>query len=299
MNYPPVERRLYAGTEVALCKYAECDSTNDLVARLLHDEQWCAAQGIGDTIPVVVCAAAQSKGRGRRGKEWMGNAGENLYMSVGIRSPRWTPHIADYQLLGCMAVRNALLSFIPDHHIALKYPNDIQLLVNNTSVNSSSTLLPSSILRKVCGVLVETEFRGSDLSHVVCGIGVNVNQQIFTSQHLLNATSIRVATGHVVHIENLLHLVLHNFFTLLNTSADAVFEQWERSLELIGKRICCEHSVVSEFDTPLSTMHRVVRVERDGTLCVKDITDSSEASTEHILSPQVMSFRVCSDDNQC
>lgn len=342
-NHHHIEHSVYAGVTVVDCKYAECGSTNEEAANLLrraragenaewfneHDhamlhEHANASSTSHTHLPVVVSAEFQTRGRGRRGKEWHGNAGENLYISVGLPAPTWTAHLADYQLLGCMAVCAALEQILntdanpassndttsqspsqSPYSVQVKYPNDVLLGAHSSAAGA----------RKVCGVLVETEFRGSELGHVVCGMGVNVNQLEFAHVNQLNieanptpnATSMRLVAGRQFDLREVRQLVLQNFFELLNTSADAVFAAWEQKLNLKDKRICTLHTTNDLQETNTTThAYQVVCVQRDGMIRVREpqnMEGGGEVAVsphgEFVLSPHSTSFRVCAEDGSC
>ena len=342
-NHHHIEHSVYAGVTVVDCKYAECGSTNEEAANLLrraragenaewfneHDhamlhEHANASSTSHTHLPVVVSAEFQTRGRGRRGKEWHGNAGENLYISVGLPAPTWTAHLADYQLLGCMAVCAALEQILntdanpassndttsqspsqSPYSVQVKYPNDVLLGAHSSAAGA----------RKVCGVLVETEFRGSELGHVVCGMGVNVNQLEFAHVNQLNieanptpnATSMRLVAGRQFDLREVRQLVLQNFFELLNTSADAVFAAWEQKLNLKDKRICTLHTTNDLQETNTTThVYQVVCVQRDGMIRVREpqnMEGGGEVAVsphgEFVLSPHSTSFRVCAEDGSC
>jgi biotin-(acetyl-CoA carboxylase) ligase len=338
-NRHHIEHSVYAGVTVVDCKYAECGSTNEEAANLLrraragenaewfneHDhamlhEHANASSTSHTHLPVVVSAEYQTRGRGRRGKEWHGNAGENLYISVGLPAPTWTKHLADYQLLGCMAVCAALEQILntdtnppssndttsqspsqSPYSVQVKYPNDVLLGAHSSAAGAS----------KVCGILVETEFRGSELGHVVCGMGVNVNQLEFPTNPTLNATSMRLVAGRDFDVLEVRQLVLQKFFELLNTSSDAVFAAWEQKLNLNDKRICTMHStndVQATHTTTNTTTHAytVVCVQRDGMIRVREPQNREGGGEvavsphgEFVLSPDATSFRVCAADGSC
>lgn len=280
---PRRERRVYAGFEVADCKYADCTSTNEVAAMLVHDASFFASLGFDRPVPVVVSAGHQSSGRGRRGKTWVGADGENLYLSIALPAPVWTSHYADYQVLGCMAVFDALVHHLSERNLRLKYPNDVMVISPDKSSVSSAHLYHG---RKISGVLVETEFRGSEISHVVCGMGVNVNQEDFTDQGLPEATSLHAQLGRRISPEDVRERVVEEFFCLLRGTCDELYAAWVERLDLEGCRIRTDAG-----EGPPTT-HTVVRVERDGTLRVRDVVDGVESHDEHLLNHLNTSFRV-------
>lgn len=97
----------------------------------------------------------QTKGRGRRGKQWVSRPGDGLYLSIILcpQTPRYSwPSLSFVASLG---VYKALLAHIDDAHrtaCALKWPNDI--LCQG---------------RKLSGILLEASEDG-----LVVGCGVNL-----------------------------------------------------------------------------------------------------------------------------
>lgn len=146
-----------------------CASTNDLAAQ--HARAG-AAEGL------VVVADTQSGGRGRLGRAWHSPPGENLYLSILLRPTRPPPEIPPLTLLAGAAVAQALATFGVTP--GLKWPNDVQL--------SSGAQR-----RKVAGILTEMATEGVTVSHVVVGIGINVNTRAFPPALAAIATSLRQA----------------------------------------------------------------------------------------------------------
>jgi BirA family biotin operon repressor/biotin-[acetyl-CoA-carboxylase] ligase len=93
----------------------------------------------------VALAERQTEGRGRLGRSWADSA---LMLSVCLRPP---PPVADWPELTLVAARAVRDAIGPQ--ATIKHPNDV--LVEG---------------RKVAGILAEAS------SHVVLGIGINVNQ---------------------------------------------------------------------------------------------------------------------------
>lgn len=123
-------------------------SSNDLALAALR-------QSSGDAEGQCFQVGEQTKGRGRRGKQWVSRSNDGLYLSIILcpKAPRTTwPSLS---LMASLAVYKALLSFIEVSHIpncGLKWPNDV--LFNN---------------RKLAGILLEAGTEG-----VVVGCGINL-----------------------------------------------------------------------------------------------------------------------------
>lgn len=124
----------------------------------------------------VFTAGEQTAGRGRLDHRWLSQPGKNLMMSVVFDVEGLSPeHVSTFPLMVGLAVRDALLGFMPAHApaILLKWPNDV--LAGD---------------RKVAGILCE---RAGD--HVIAGMGVNVNQTDFDGEIASRAVSLALLRG--------------------------------------------------------------------------------------------------------
>lgn len=115
-------------------------STNDRASELVR---------AGAPAWTVVVADEQTRGRGRRGKPWVSDAGAGLWMSIVL--PTLEAGGALPLLVG-LACAEAIETLAPEVHVGIKWPND--LMIGG---------------RKVGGILCEA-VGGA----VVVGIGINV-----------------------------------------------------------------------------------------------------------------------------
>ena len=124
-------------------------SSNDLAFAYLKQN---ARQAEGQCFLV----GEQTKGRGRRGKNWVSRPGNGLYLSV-VLCPGPPRHIwPSLSFVASLSVQRALLDHIDEQHVSgcrLKWPNDI--LCHD---------------RKLAGILLEANEDG-----LVVGCGVNLN----------------------------------------------------------------------------------------------------------------------------
>jgi BirA family biotin operon repressor/biotin-[acetyl-CoA-carboxylase] ligase len=112
----------------------------------------------GERDPLVVVAERQSAGRGRRGREWVSEAG-NLYATLLVIDP--APAVASPQIcfVAALALYDAVLDAcagLAPARLKLKWPNDL--------------LLDQS---KVSGILVEGTTLANGKLAAAIGIGVN------------------------------------------------------------------------------------------------------------------------------
>lgn len=132
----------------------ETESTNKYAMDLIHEG--LAHHG------VCVFTHFQSRGKGRRGKSWITNPGENLTVSVIIYPDQ---HQQDPVLISFAAAVAAfrLCQAYAGKEVAIKWPNDIYW--QN---------------RKLGGILIETILKKGKPVCAVIGTGINVNQTEFS-----------------------------------------------------------------------------------------------------------------------
>lgn len=135
------------------------DSTNRVARELARQG------GVG-----LVLAEHQTAGRGRMGRVWSSEPGQNLLFSVILR-PVIAPAAAPRAVMCWAAAMAAALE------VWVKWPND---LVSDQDL-------------KLGGLLAELETDGDRVRHVVLGVGLNVNQRAFDG--LPGATSLAELRG--------------------------------------------------------------------------------------------------------
>jgi BirA family biotin operon repressor/biotin-[acetyl-CoA-carboxylase] ligase len=144
----------------------------------------------------VAVAEHQTAGRGRSGRVWEDEPSRALLFSVLLQPPGGAP-VPQLSLVAGLAVA-AAVETTAGIETWVKWPNDV--LVDG---------------RKVAGILLEASG-----ATVVCGIGINVNQERgeLPAETRTPATSLRVATGHTIDRGRLLAAVL--------AALEARYERW-------------------------------------------------------------------------
>lgn len=147
--------------------YDEVVSTNGTAKQLaeLGAEEW-----------TVVSAGHQSGGKGRSGKWWHSEKGDNAMFSVILKPKAVSQITLAAGLAVCCVLEN-----LTRLDVKIKWPNDV--LLNG---------------KKVCGILAESKLDGPIVKYVVLGIGINVNAKIFEGELKEKATSIYIESG-VMH----------------------------------------------------------------------------------------------------
>jgi BirA family biotin operon repressor/biotin-[acetyl-CoA-carboxylase] ligase len=169
-------------------RFDEVGSTNDIV------RDWLAA---GEPEVCLATADVQTAGRGRSGRTWTAPAGAALLISVGFR-PAWLPpdhlwRLAAVVSLAMAEAAEAELGLGPER-LRLKWPNDLVALIGDLGV------------RKLGGLLGETDGLGSDDPRAVVGIGVNADwpSEAFPADLRDSMTSLRELAGRRIDREAVL-----------------------------------------------------------------------------------------------
>jgi BirA family biotin operon repressor/biotin-[acetyl-CoA-carboxylase] ligase len=164
----------------------------------------------------------QFAGRGQRGKNWVGEAGENIALSVCI-----APGVINTEnqfLLNCM-VSLGCYDFLRKYFtedLSIKWPNDLYWRD-----------------RKAAGILIENSIRGNEWLFSIAGIGLNVNQTRFPD-NLNTAVSIKQATGRTfVPVELALELCncLEKRYKQLQKLNNSLLPQYNQVLYKSGLKV--------------------------------------------------------------
>ena len=176
--------------------------------------------------PLLVLAAEQTRGRGRRGRQWA-SANGSLTFSLLFTHP--TPlvpsRIPPLALATAVGVVEALSQRL-DTEARLKWPNDV-------TVGG----------KKICGVLVEPLPPAGDTpAAVVIGVGVNINNPI-EADLSDRATSLTTELGTNVPLSDCLVEILEqvNHQVEAWTASDSRLpERWNRACQDLGRRLSLE-----------------------------------------------------------
>lgn len=183
------------------------DSTNLLAKRNLHLDE--------GTLFVANC---QTLGRGRLGREWSSKKDDGIYMSLLLK-----PSITAEDISKITLVAGAALSRVIKNS-KIKYPNDI--VING---------------KKVCGILCEMVSNKNKNPAVICGIGINVNNQSFDKELEDKATSLFIQTGQKQSRVKIIRDFLCEFEVLyekfLSSGILPIMQQYRKRCVNIGKEV--------------------------------------------------------------
>lgn len=191
------------------------DSTMSAAARL-------AAKGAPEGTLVV--AEEQTAGRGRFGRHWHSERASGLYCTLVLR-PSVAPAMAPVlTLLAGVAVAEVIQE-ASQIAVDLRWPNDV--LINE---------------KKCAGILVEMTAEPLRVSHVLIGIGINVNQRVIPAELIEEATSLLLQAGRTFSRLELLISVLkrleHYYNRFLDQGAAGIIERFEEiSSYARGRRV--------------------------------------------------------------
>ncbi|MBI4240706.1 MAG: biotin--[acetyl-CoA-carboxylase] ligase [Candidatus Rokubacteria bacterium] len=138
----------------------------------------------------LVVADHQTRGRGRQGRAWLDEPGSSLLLSLLLRPEIPAGTAPQLSLLAAVASADALTgaTALP---VGIRWPNDLEVRA-----------------RKVGGILAEASATGEQVSHVVVGIGINVNQTRFPAALARPATSLALEVGRPLDREPLLEALV-------------------------------------------------------------------------------------------
>ena len=173
-------------------QFAVVGSTNDVV------RDWLAA---GTPEVCLAVADEQTAGRGREGRTWVAPAGGALLLSLGFR-PTWLAPDRVWRLAATVSLAMAdaaeQVAALPDGAIRLKWPND--LVIEGTDG-----------VRKLAGVLGETDGLGGPDARAIIGLGLNTDWALadFPPELAGSMTSLReVSSGRSIDHDALLDAFL-------------------------------------------------------------------------------------------
>lgn len=132
----------------AIRHFEDIDSTNEEARRL--------ARG-GVDGPLWIIADRQTRGRGRRGREWQSLAG-NMYATLLLKPASPVAQCAQLSFLAALATGELVSRYAPAARVNLKWPNDV--LADG---------------RKIAGILLETSGTGAGAPDwLAVGFGINL-----------------------------------------------------------------------------------------------------------------------------
>lgn len=137
-----------------------------------------------------VVASCQINGQGQRGKTWYSGSTGGIYYTMVSRLSRSQGPKGDAWSEFPFTLGRLTAEFITQFtglSVHVEWPNDLILE-----------------FKKVGGILVTTHTRGTEVSAVVVGVGINVNQVTFPESLRYTAISCRQVLGKRIDMESML-----------------------------------------------------------------------------------------------
>ena len=236
-------------------RFAIVGSTNDIV------RDWLA---MGEPEVCLAVADEQSAGRGREGRTWSAPAGRALLLSFGFR-PTWLEPDRVWRLA---AVTSLAMAGAAEHvaglapgTIRLKWPNDLVLWVDG-----------DRSVRKLAGVLGETDGLGSDDPRAIIGIGTNTDWPAgdFPPELASTMTSLReAADGRSIDSA----LLLDAFLGRLEVTVEALRQSRFDSTDWLDRQLTTGRTISLVGHDGTDEIVRAIRCDPDsGALVVEDST---------------------------
>jgi len=207
-----------------------------------------ALQGAAEGTAVV--ADEQTGGRGRVKRLWLspeGSVAISIILYPGVINLPYLIMLASLAVAGSI---EAVTGLKP----SIKWPNDV--LVNG---------------KKVCGILIENELRGREVSYAIIGIGINVNFRLADFAGIPpTATSLADELGENVSRLDLIRRLLVEAEGLYLSLPDAepIYQAWRDRLETLGRKV--------QVKSGTTILEGVAEsVARDGSLLLRHSNGSS------------------------
>jgi BirA family biotin operon repressor/biotin-[acetyl-CoA-carboxylase] ligase len=211
----------------------------------------------------VLATDFQTAGKGRMDRSWEANPGSSVMASVLLR-PSFTESsgIGWLSLMTALAISQAISAL--GQEAKIKWPNDV--LIQD---------------KKVSGILAEA---ATDLSCVVIGFGINVNQ-LATEFPVETATSLLVETGGSIDRDQLLAAVIQNlkklYFELSVSGGDAQDSGLREAILSLSATVGQQVSV--EFPNGKKTFGLAKQIDSTGRLVVETSSETLTVSAGDVL----------------
>jgi len=157
------------------------------IDKLGSSNNYAATQLLTKRLPegIVFVANSQVDGRGQVSNKWESEPNKNLTFSI-LLYPDFIEIMKQFEI--SKAISLGVTDFLKEltDQVTIKWPNDIY-------IGS----------KKVAGILIENSIRIDKISSCIIGIGLNINQQKFTSD-APNPVSLSQITGKIYDLEELL-----------------------------------------------------------------------------------------------
>ena len=237
-----------------LCCFSRIDSTNEEAKRR-------ALAGAPDGS--IYVADVQTRGKGRRGRNWISPGGEDLFFTI-LKKPEIPFNcISMITLVAALSVAEAVEKH-GGESCQIKWPND--LIIHG---------------KKICGILTEMGAEMDRLDYVVIGVGINVNRVEFDPEIADHASSVFKESGIRIQRARLLADVIASF--------EINYRQFVTCRDMTP--------FLEDYNARLVNVNREVRIVKDGRELVRHalginergelLVEDAQGRKESVLSGEV------------
>jgi BirA family biotin operon repressor/biotin-[acetyl-CoA-carboxylase] ligase len=195
-------------------QFESVDSTNTFARNLPEQE---APHG------TLVIAEEQTDGRGRLGRHWKSDPGENLLFTILLRPAAPIEKLILLPFAAAVGIADGIEQ-ITGVALETKWPND--LLCGR---------------KKVCGILIEGSMEPGVGAAIAVGAGINVNQTSFPDDLEQTAASLYQITGRRWPKSELLNAILSSlegrFLELCYSETSTILASWKKRTTMMGQKI--------------------------------------------------------------
>ena len=162
--------------------FVECSSTNDVAITYLKNNR--SIEG------TVIVSEYQTAGRGQQGSIWISDKSKNLLFSIILKPCMVPQNQFNINMIITTSIHQTLSRLVDSTLLKIKWPNDIYY--KN---------------QKLGGILIENFIKNSRINNSVIGVGINVNQTVFST---IDPISLKNIIGKKINIKDLLKDMLKN-----------------------------------------------------------------------------------------
>jgi len=164
--------------------------------------------------PTICLAERQTRGKGRRGRSWIGSYGHNIYLSLLWRFEKDLSALGGLSLMAGVAILKALKRY-GFTGAGLKWPNDV--LYEG---------------KKLAGILIESLAQANECSYAVIGLGLNTflnpNQQVSITQPSTTLSAILHTSIDRNRLSSLLiDELIHSILLFEKTGLKSFLKEWQ------------------------------------------------------------------------
>jgi len=173
---------------------------------------------------LLIVAKKQTAGKGRYGRSFYSDADGGLYFTLKINNiNNIDTNVGDitfFPLIAAVSVSRAVFSLC-EVELFTKWPND---LLHKSEAG----------YKKVCGILTEASLSAENVSYVIIGIGLNINNDItdFPGDIKNIASSLKIISGKKYSRADILCEIVDNFTQLLYAPRAQLLDEYKKRLLL-------------------------------------------------------------------